>query len=174
MSCGVSTFTALSNDEHRVKRSRLNPFFSRKKVLELENSVQERAQRLCAIVAKRFALNQAVDIHHGFRAVSVDVITAYAFNQCYNLLDKKDLGMEFFFMMQRVGPMMWVFQQWPFFQKIALSMPQSIAAAMSPPMKQLFNVQAVRHPPLLLCQFKLNSLINNCLALPPVNCLCKG
>jgi hypothetical protein len=36
------------------------------------------------------------DLHYGFRAVSVDVITDYAFGDCYNLLEKDDFGKYFF------------------------------------------------------------------------------
>jgi hypothetical protein len=143
MGGGYSSFTTMSNEEHRIKRSRLSPFFSKKKVLELEDSVQNNAEKLCALLAEKFSLDESVDLHHGFRALSVDIITDYAFNQCYNLLESPDLGKHFFHMIEGLGPMMWVFQQWPALQKIALSLPQSVASALSPPLKHLFNVQAV-------------------------------
>jgi cytochrome P450 len=83
MSCGTSEFSTISNEEHRIKRSRLNPFFSKKKIIELEDVVQGNTAKLCALVAKKFTNNQAMDLHHGSHAVSVDIITDYAFNQCY-------------------------------------------------------------------------------------------
>lgn len=143
MGGGYSSFTTMSNEEHRIKRSRLSPFFSRKKVLELEDSVQRNAEKLCALLEKKFSLNESVDLHHGFRALSVDIITDYAFNQCYDLLDSPDLGKHFFHMIEGLGPMMWVFQQWPALQKIALSLPKSVASALSPSLKHLFNIQEV-------------------------------
>lgn len=39
-----ATFTTPSPDIHRVKRAALNPFFSRKKVLDLEEIVQQRPE----------------------------------------------------------------------------------------------------------------------------------
>lgn len=101
----------MSNEEHRIKRARLSPFFSKKKVLELEGSVQKKAGKLCAMLTEKFSLGETVDLHHGFRALSVDIITDYAFNQCYGLLDSPDLGKHFFHIIERLGPMMWVFQQ---------------------------------------------------------------
>ena len=140
---GYSTFSTSSNELHRIRRGALNPFFSRKMVLTLENIVQAKAAKLSELVAKKFSLGESVDLHHGFRAISVDVITDYAFNQCYNLLDLPDLGLEFFAMVQGIGPMMWVFQQWPLLQRIALAIPPHIAKQMSPPMKQVLNLQEV-------------------------------
>lgn len=140
---GYSTFSTPSNELHRIRRGALNPFFSRKMVLALEDIVQAKAAKLSELVAKKFSLGESVDLHHGFRAISVDVITDYAFNQCYDLLDMPDLGLDFFAMVQGIGPMMWVFQQWPLLQRIALAIPPHIAKRMSPPMKQVLNLQEV-------------------------------
>jgi cytochrome P450 len=165
MGGGYSSFTTMSNEEHRIKRSRLSPFFSKKKVLELEDSVQKKAEKLCALLAKKFSFDESIDLHHGFRALSVDIITDYAFNQCYDLLDSPDLGKHFFHMIEGLGPMMWVFQQWPALQKIALSLPQSVASALSPPLKHLFNIQAVSTPCLCCAMFDICSTVGNKLLL---------
>lgn len=146
MSCGASGFTTISNEEHRLKRNRLNPFFSKRKVLELEDVVQSNTQKLLNLVAQKFSQNKPMDLHHGYRAVSVDIITDYAFNQCYNLLDSPDIGEKYFVMWENLGPSMWIFQQWPIMLSVANSMPQSIAAAMSGPLKHVFQIQAVRRP----------------------------
>lgn len=88
----------MSNEEYHIKRARLSPFFSKKKVLELEDSVQKKAEKLCALLPEKFSIGETVDPHHGFRALSVDIITDYAFNRCYDLLDSPDLGKHFFHM----------------------------------------------------------------------------
>ena len=51
--------------------------------------------------------------------------------------------MQFFIMVQGLGPMMWTFMQWPALQKVAMSLPPAVAKAMSPPMKQLLSLQEV-------------------------------
>src|SRR2546421_11656539 len=95
---GYSTFSCGPNDVHRVRRGMLDPFFSRRNVLNLEHIVQAKAEKLSHIVSSRFSRNEAVDLHHSFRSISVDVITDYAFGESYDLMDKKDLGAEFFAM----------------------------------------------------------------------------
>jgi cytochrome P450 len=103
---GYSTFSTGPNEIHRIRRGRLNPFFSRQMVLELESIVQETATKLVNLTRKKFAQNLPVDLHHAFRAISIDVVTGYAFGESYNLLDKDDIGLEFFAMVQGVGPTM--------------------------------------------------------------------
>ncbi|TVY55117.1 Cytochrome P450 monooxygenase yanH [Lachnellula suecica] len=142
MSCGDSSFTTMGNEEHRVKRSRLNPFFSRKKIIELEDVVQLNAKKLCDLTARKFENGEAMDLHHGFRAVSMDIITDYAFNQCYNFLDRDDIGEWFFTMWESLGPTMWIFQQWPVLMTFANSLPEWMAEAMNGPLKSVFQLQA--------------------------------
>ncbi|KUJ12574.1 cytochrome P450 [Mollisia scopiformis] len=141
MSCGYSSFTTMSNEAHRIKRARLNPFFSKKKIIEFESIIQSNAKKLCDLVARKFEEGEEMDLHHGYRAVSVDVITDIAFNQCYNLLDRKDIGEEFFTLFEKMGSTMWVFQQWPFFMRMAESLPPKWGAKMSGPLAQVFRIQ---------------------------------
>lgn len=140
---GYSTFSTGPNSVHRVRRARLDPFFSRRNVISLEHIVQSRAEKLTELVSAKLARKEAVDMHHAFRAISVDVITDYAFGESYHLLDTADLGREFFEMVNGIGPTMWVFQQWPGLQKVALSMPSAVAKAMNRSLKHVLNLQEV-------------------------------
>lgn len=122
-----ATFTTPSPDIHRVKRAALNPFFSRKKVLDLEEIVQQKARRLVSRMETAFQSTGHIDLHHGFRAISVDVITDYAFDTSYNFLSREDFGVQFFNMIRDFGPAFWFFQQFPAVQPIALSTPFWVA-----------------------------------------------
>lgn len=153
---GYSTFSTKSVETHRIRRGALNPFFSRKMVLNLEHIVQDKAEEVSALTAKAFAAGKPMNLHYAFRAVSVDVITEYAFAQCYDLLDRADLGQSFFEMIQGLGPTMWIFQQWPGLRKFALGLPPAIASAMSAPIGQVLNLTAVL-PPFISSRLKLLS-----------------
>ncbi len=79
---GLDTmFFTAPNELHRRRRAPLNAFFSRRSVLELEDVVQGTARQLCEVVVRRTADGGAVDLGAGMRAVSVDVITRYAFDE---------------------------------------------------------------------------------------------
>lgn len=138
-----AAFTTASNETHRVRRAALNPLFSRKMVLELEDVVQSKAQKLYQRLTDAVVARTALDLHHGFRAVSVDVITDYAFDNCYDLLDRPDFGVGFFAMVRGLGPAFWFFQQWPFVQPVALKTPLWLAKILSKPLGSFLQMQAV-------------------------------
>jgi hypothetical protein len=80
-----------------------------------------------------------VDLHYAFRAVSIDVITDYGFNKCYNLLGSPDFGRQFFLMVQGVGPALWIFQQWPELSVMKF-LPPWLLKEMSPPLGQVLTL----------------------------------
>ncbi|KAL8663690.1 MAG: hypothetical protein Q9202_003636 [Teloschistes flavicans] len=138
-----SMFTTPSNELHRTHRGVLNNFFSRKSVLDLEDVVQEKVQILMEHVSKALASGTALDVHHGLRAVSIDVITDYAFGESYGLLDQPDLGLEFSTLVHRLGPAAWVFRQWPWLSPIVMAIPKSVIYFINKPMGFVRELQIV-------------------------------
>ena len=136
-----SSFGTLSNELHRIRRSAMNPMFSRQKVLELEAIVQEKARKVVAHMELGIKTGQPVDLHHNFRAVSIDVASEYAFDRCYDFLEQEDLGAKFCEMARGIGPALWVFQQLPSFQKVALATPPWMAPYLSTPLGYVTGLQ---------------------------------
>ncbi|KAJ9659114.1 hypothetical protein H2201_007516 [Coniosporium apollinis] len=136
-----STFGTPSNEVHKHKRAMLNPFFSRRMVLELEGVVQHKAAKIVDLMSSAIAADRPVDLHHAFRALSVDVISDYAFNKSYDLLDSPDLGAHFFAMARGVGPAMYVFQQFPSLQRLAMKIPPWLAPMLSRPLGYVVGMQ---------------------------------
>lgn len=91
----------------------MNPLFSRKAVLALEDMLQCKVDKLIARVRQGIAKKEPVDLHHGFRALAVDVITDYAFGNCYNQLDTEDFAAPFFKMTSELAPRGWLLQAFP-------------------------------------------------------------
>ena len=143
LGAGYSTFTAGLNEVHKPRRARLDPFFSRRNVLKLEYLVQTRSEKLLEIMTSKFSRNEAVDLHHAFRSISVDVISDYAFGESYELLSRDDLGREFFDLTWGIGLTFWIFQPWPGIQAFALSLPPNVAKKMSKPPKHILTLLEV-------------------------------
>ncbi|KAL8799554.1 MAG: hypothetical protein Q9182_005793 [Xanthomendoza sp. 2 TL-2023] len=99
------------NELYQTRRGVPKFSFSQKGVLDLEDVVQEKVLILMDHVSKARTSATTLDAHHGFRAVSIDVTTDYAFGESYGLLGQDDLGSEFFMLVQRLGPSAWVFRQ---------------------------------------------------------------
>lgn len=137
----ASTFGTGPNDIHKIRRGALNPMFSRQKVLELEAIVQSKAAKVCRRMQEGIDAGRAVDLHHAFRGVSVDVISDFAFDRCYDFLDRPDLGENFFEMARGIGPALWAFQQFPSFQTLALKTPPWMAPYLSKPLGYVTGMQ---------------------------------
>lgn len=112
-------------------------------MLDLEGIVHEKAQKLVARMKKAFESSDGIDLHHGFRAISIDVITDYAFDNSYNFLDEEDFGVGFFNNIRAIGPALWFFQQFPAIQDLALHIPYWLAKRLSGPLASMMLQQEV-------------------------------
>jgi cytochrome P450 len=138
-----SGFSTISNEDHRRRRAPLEPFFSRRAVLELEGVVQDKVAKLCRVVEEGISQATPVDLHAAFRAVSMDVITEYAFDDCWNQLDLPDLGQWFSDMGLNVGVTLWTMQQFPFLLEPMKAMPPWIVRRLSRAMSDMLDIQDV-------------------------------
>lgn len=136
-----SSFGTLDNEAHRIKRGAMNPMFSRQKVLDLEAIVQAKVGKVIRRVQEGVETGKPVDLHHAFRAVSVDVISEFAFGDCYDFLEKNDTGAYFFEMARGIGPALYVFQQFPSLQNLALKTPPWLAPWLSRPLGYVTAMQ---------------------------------
>jgi cytochrome P450 len=124
----------------------MNPIFSRQRVLDVESIVQDKVEKVIrrlenSVGSTRVGDEDGVDLHHAFRAVSVDVISEFAFNNCYNFLDKDDTGAKFCEMARGIGPALYAFQQFPSLQRLALKIPTWLAPLLSQPLGYVTSMQ---------------------------------
>jgi cytochrome P450 len=138
----VATFGSINNDVHRRRRAALNPFFSRKKVLELEDIVHDKADKLCRILHHDKEANKPTNIDAAFRAISVDVITDYAFGESWGQLDSPDLGAWFSEMVRGSSSMFFTLQAFPTLMFLH-SLPPAVAKRMSPAVADFIGCQVV-------------------------------
>lgn len=137
-----TTFTTMSNELHRRRRAPLNAFFSRRAVLDLEDVVQAAARKLCERIDRALGEGRPVDLGAGLRAVSVDVIAEYAFDQSWGQLDRDDFG-TWWSDMNRDNDIMWLnFQQWPALLAFFQLFPEWLAVKMN---KAVANLMAMLH-----------------------------
>jgi cytochrome P450 len=82
-----SMFGTVSHDLHRLRRSALNPFFSKQAVTRMEPLIRELLERLCARFEGFRATGEPVDTLRAFAALTTDIITMYSFNTSYGCVD---------------------------------------------------------------------------------------
>jgi hypothetical protein len=104
----------MSNEAHRVRRTRLNPFFS--SVTNLEKVASHKAQKLCGIIQSSLnnRVSEPFDAHHAIRGFSTDVITEYAYDSCWKQLDEKVFGSWYHEAIRAVQVMFVWFQTFPY------------------------------------------------------------
>ena len=110
-------------------------------VLDLESVVQGTAARACHVTHQPIEQGVPIDLHHAFRAVSIDVISDFGFNKSYDFLKKPDFGAHFFGMVRGLRPALWAFQQLPSLQALALKIPPWLAPYLSEPLGHVTAMQ---------------------------------
>jgi cytochrome P450 len=110
----TAAFGTCPNELHRVRRAAINPVFSRKFVIQQENIVQEKTTKLINRVKGFLDKGKIVDLHHGYRALSVDIITDYSFDNDYKQLDSPNFAVSFYEMSSDLVTRGWVLQAFPF------------------------------------------------------------
>ncbi|KAK5656923.1 hypothetical protein OQA88_3445 [Cercophora sp. LCS_1] len=135
-----NSWATSTNENHRRLRAPMEPFFSRRTVLELEDIAQEKAAKICRVVENGISKGESVDLHAGFRAISMDILTEYAFDDCWDQLDRPDLGQWFSDLGEGIGSVMHISQQFPFFLQFSLMMPQWLMGYLSSDMKKTVGV----------------------------------
>ncbi|CZR63276.1 related to cytochrome P450 [Phialocephala subalpina] len=74
---------------HRIRRTALNPFFSKHQVLLLWPYIREKRDKFCRRVDEYVETKKPLNLSKAFGCFSIDVVTEYAFGQSYNDLDNE-------------------------------------------------------------------------------------
>ncbi|KAJ6030971.1 cytochrome P450 [Penicillium herquei] len=86
----TSTVGTLNHGQHRLRRGAISPFFSRRAILQQEPLILEKIDRLCARLTDSMATNTVIRLDVAFMAMTMDIITKYAYGQSSNYLDDDD------------------------------------------------------------------------------------
>lgn len=82
----------IGHELHRKRRAALNPFFSKKAVMELEGETRRKVDSLCEKIKVYAEGDKILDLGTAFTAVTLDVITEYSFDSCYNCIEEPDFS----------------------------------------------------------------------------------
>ncbi|KAF9003841.1 cytochrome P450 [Hymenopellis radicata] len=77
-----STLGITDVEEHKKRRDILNPLFSRRAILKLENVVQKKVDLLMDRMRSHHA--EPVNLFRGFKCLAMDIITTYSYAHSFN------------------------------------------------------------------------------------------
>ncbi|KAH6964630.1 cytochrome P450 [Fusarium avenaceum] len=113
---------------HKEQRRRLNPFFSRRAIGQLEDLLKEKIGQL----GKRIdGQSGPYNIYNAIRCTTVDIISHYCAGKPLGQLEKSDQNFhgDFLQSFDSLSKVLWKFIYQPVFRKIITSIPDSIAKA---------------------------------------------
>ncbi|KAJ9268666.1 hypothetical protein DTO212C5_5273 [Paecilomyces variotii] len=90
----ASTFATVSHNHHRLRRSAINPFFSKRAVSNAEKLIWEKIEILCQRLAAACQSKQVLRLDAAYMALTMDIITHYAYGESYNYLYEDDFKLE--------------------------------------------------------------------------------
>lgn len=137
-----AVLTIISNEAHRARRSALNPFFSRRSVLDLENVVRDKARKFCDLLQNTLSSQadaKAFNAQGAIRAFATDVVSEYAYADCWNFLDDEEFGAWYPRAIRAVQTMFVWFQTFPVLIPIFGCIPDEVNKVLFPPFKKWFD-----------------------------------
>lgn len=89
-----SAFSTVPHDLHRMRRAALNPFFSKRSVAQLEPIIREKVDKLAGRFEAAVGTREVIRFDAAYMALTMDVITQYAYARSYNYLAEPDFKLE--------------------------------------------------------------------------------
>ncbi|EXJ73188.1 uncharacterized protein A1O5_02948 [Cladophialophora psammophila CBS 110553] len=136
-----STFATVGHDQHRLRRSALNPFFSKAKVRSLQPLIEDVARKLLARFEEFQMLGDPLTISLGFAALTNDIAEQYALGQNENRVLARDFDPSFHDASIVGSTMGHLTKQFPFILSLMQSLPDDLTIMMNRSMASYVKLQ---------------------------------
>lgn len=132
-----------SREIHRMRRTPLAPFFSKRAVNDLEPILHEKVERLCSGIRGFMQRREPLNVGVAFTALTLDVITDYCFRKSWNCLSKPDFSPQWKRAMTGLFEPVPVMKQFPWIAKFMNMLPRSLVGKMAPDLLLFLDAKAV-------------------------------
>ena len=137
-------FAATDAAHHRMRRTSLNQFFSKKKILELAPRIRDQVQKMFSRLEKEYKGNDKVlRIDFMFAAVAADIVTGYSFDRSYNFLDAPEFISPFTSSIESFKKAAKLSVNFPWLPRLLSKLPENWVAAMNPEIIPSFEFRKV-------------------------------
>ncbi|KAI3606063.1 benzoate 4-monooxygenase cytochrome p450 [Moniliophthora roreri] len=133
-----SSLSFIDPQKARSRRALLNPLFSRRAILKLQNVVQERVDKLVQRLSA-WPQNEPVNLAFAFKCTSLDIISEYCFANCFKALDTPDFHHPQICAIQDLLPNLWKQKHLPILVTIIDMMPEWLVLWINPGVKPLLD-----------------------------------
>ncbi|KAF7511511.1 hypothetical protein GJ744_004099 [Endocarpon pusillum] len=138
---GDSIFGTIPHEHHRLRRSALNPFFSKRSIIGIEPLVQDKVKKLCNAVERYIQSGKPLELQTAYMALTLDVISHYAFGESFELSEKEGFSPEWKKALLNVIESATVNRHLPWLADCLMLLPDSVAARLSKPIAFFLQVR---------------------------------
>ncbi|KAF9077861.1 cytochrome P450 [Rhodocollybia butyracea] len=110
----------------KQRRGLIQPLFSRKAVMSLEYTIQQKIDKLLTVLESYSSSSTTVSMAVAYRALTTDIITSYCFAESANVLDSPDFSHPILQGTKEAFRNIWLPYNFSFFIAFALNAPQKV------------------------------------------------
>ncbi|KAF9077831.1 cytochrome P450 [Rhodocollybia butyracea] len=127
----------------KQRRGLLQPLFSRRAVMSLEYTIQQKIDKLLAILNDDYnSSSMAVSMAVAYRALTTDIITSYCFAESSNILESHGLSHPTLRGIEQAVKKAWFQRHFPFFVTFILNVPQTLILWLLPEFEGYLKMKA--------------------------------
>ncbi len=127
-----SFFTTPSDEHHRLRRAAINPFFSKKRIIDFQPIIRAKLEKLCQKIAQYNVTNRELHLHEAWTAYAGDVVTEFTFARSYDHLDVPDFAETFNKPMHAACESSTMTLQFPWLWPLMNSLPEWLVMKLQP------------------------------------------
>ena len=139
-----ATFGTIGHKHHRLRRTAVNPYFSKQMINRLEPTLKSMVDKLCRRFDEFRGTGQPLNMRPVYSALTTDVVTLYAFNKPFGHLDAIDFKASWQETLNGALSSGAVLKQFPWLFKAIRIIPANVVEGLSPTFKLLFAYENVR------------------------------
>ena len=135
---------------HRSRRQALAPFFSQRKVANLEGRIKGKVDLLLRRLDEEAQAKRPVNLTVASLALTMDILTEYSFGEAFGLLKQEDFNVKWKDTILSIMKALPLVRHFKLFLRIIGMLPESVAQMIAPDMSQLIEWKEVSAPNLQL------------------------
>ena len=138
----ASVFGTVPHELHRLRRSALNNFFSKRSITAFEPKVQELVRDLCEGI-KNCGNDKVVNFSVAFTALALDNVSLYVFGRSYGLLKQPGFAPEWRSLLYNSLESFPLVRHLPWISVLVKMLPSQIRSILNKEMAFCLNLEAV-------------------------------
>jgi hypothetical protein len=139
----TSTFSTVSHDVHRVRRTPLNRLFSKATVKKLEPMIKTHLGQLFVRLEEFCNSKDVLDIGLAFAVFAGDVISEYCFGATFGMLHDPDFAKDWVDEIAAPSELSHLVKQFPLIVPLFRFVPRQIVKKVAPSIHRLYSIQEV-------------------------------